>query len=144
LGLSSVVSYLITNHSWLERLFQETAVPGLIGQNTFTLVNRVTRPRGGNQQSNMFAEAINQALWDINAQTLGLPLYQLLGGRCERVRAYASPLAFHLSDGDFCALLKRGQKMGFTAYKIKVVTLIWPGMWLACSWRGKPWAATPS
>lgn len=104
----------------LERLFRETAVPGLIGQNPFSLVNRIVRPRGGNQQSNMFAEAINQALWDINAQTLGLPLYRLLGGKCERVRAYASPLAFHLSDEAFCALLKRGQKMGFTAYKIKV------------------------
>lgn len=104
----------------LERLFRETAVSDLIGQNPFTLVNRVTRPRGGNQQINIFAEAINLALWDINAQTVGLPLYQLLGGQRQRVRAYASPLAFHLSDEEFCALLKRGQTMGFTAYKIKV------------------------
>ncbi len=104
----------------LERLFRETAVPNLIGQNAFALVNQIKRPRGGNQQSNMFAEAINQALWDINAQTLSLPLYRLLGGQCERVRAYASPLDFHLSDEAFCTLLQRGQKMGFTAYKIKV------------------------
>ena len=87
----------------LERLFRETAVSDLIGQNPFTLVNRVTRPRGGNQQINIFAEAINLALWDINAQTVGLPLYQLLGGQRQRVRAYASPLAFHLSDEAFCA-----------------------------------------
>jgi galactonate dehydratase len=35
--------------------------------------------------------AVDQALWDLNAQAKGLPLYQLLGGRkTDRVRLYAN------------------------------------------------------
>lgn len=41
------------------------------------------------------ASAIDTALWDIKARALGVPLYQLLGGKTNgRLRAYASQIQF--------------------------------------------------
>ncbi len=86
------------------------------------MLNRITRPRGGNNRALPFnfAEAINQALWDLHAQQLGLPLYHLLGGTDTRVRSYASGLDFHLSDDDFQAFFAATKAKGFDAFKIKV------------------------
>jgi galactonate dehydratase len=72
---------------------------------------------------------IDQALWDIKAKDLGVPLYQILGGRArDRVRMYD-----HLGGGDSDAVYNSdnghsfGEKMkksisdGFTAVKILAV-----------------------
>jgi galactonate dehydratase len=53
---------------------------------------------GGNLLS-AAVSAIDMALWDINAQALGVPLYRLLGGRTrERVPAYCH-IGHHMLDG---------------------------------------------
>jgi L-alanine-DL-glutamate epimerase-like enolase superfamily enzyme len=106
----------------IERVFAGEVFPGIEGQPAIGLVHRVSRPRGGNQRpfSLPFHEALQVALWDLSAKEAGLPLYRLLGGTRNRVRAYASGLDFHLSDEDFSALFAYAASVGYTAFKIKV------------------------
>ncbi|WP_276248893.1 mandelate racemase/muconate lactonizing enzyme family protein [Haladaptatus sp. YSMS36] len=64
--------------------------------------------------------AIDVACWDIKAQAAGQPLYKLLGGEEDRVRAYASSMDAH-HDLDELADLHGGfAEQGFTAFKTKV------------------------
>lgn len=104
----------------LNRSFAEEALPGIQGRDPFSLLNRIGRPRGGNRRGTVYGTAINQALWDLQGQTLGLPLYRLLGGTSNRVRAYASGLDYHMPDDDFHAFFVAARARGFGAYKIKV------------------------
>lgn len=106
----------------IERVFAEEAWPRLEGQSPAGLVHKVSRPRGGNQRAmNLpFEEALQQALWDMAAKQVGLPLWKLLGGQRNRVRAYASGLDFHLSDDAYCALFSHARSLGYRAFKIKV------------------------
>jgi L-alanine-DL-glutamate epimerase-like enolase superfamily enzyme len=106
----------------LERVFRDEAWPGLEGRHPAALVHRVQRPRGGMQRrmSVPFEEGLQQALWDLTAKQLGLPLWQLLGGGRSTVKAYASGLDFHLSDEAFCALFAHADSVGYRAFKIKV------------------------
>src|ERR1700758_1786195 len=52
------------------RSFEAEAMPGLRGQEPAALINRQTRPRGGNRRPLPlnFEEAIDQALWDLHAK----------------------------------------------------------------------------
>jgi L-alanine-DL-glutamate epimerase-like enolase superfamily enzyme len=104
----------------LERSFAEEAFPGVQGQDPFSLLNRIGRPRGGNRRGTIFGTAVNQALWDLQGQALGLPLYRLLGGTRDRVRAYASGLDYHMPDDQFHAFFREARARGFGAFKIKV------------------------
>ena len=49
-----------------------------------------------------------------------MPIHMLLGGRRERVKAYASGLDFHLSDEAFVEFFGNADALGFAAFKIKV------------------------
>ena len=49
-------------------------------------------------RTSVFSPSVEQAMWDLQGQILGLPLYKLLGGERQRVPAYASGLEFHLTD----------------------------------------------
>ena len=106
----------------LERAFRQEALPGLRGLPPAGLIHRVSRPRGGNNRalSYGFGEAIDQALWDLAAKQVGLPLYRYLGGTSPRVRAYASGLDFNLSDADYSKFFAGARALGFDAFKIKV------------------------
>lgn len=106
----------------IERVFATEAWPGIEGKSPLALVNRVRRPRGGNERplSLPFHEALQVALWDLAAKAAGMPLYLLLGADRNRVRAYASGLDYHLSDDDFAALFAHAEAQGYTAFKIKV------------------------
>jgi L-alanine-DL-glutamate epimerase-like enolase superfamily enzyme len=104
----------------LERVFAIEVAPDLVGQNPFALLNRLSRPRGGNIRSHIFAQAVDQALWDLQAKELGLPLYRLLGGTSNRVRAYASGLDYHMPLDDARAFFAMAAARGFSAFKLKV------------------------
>jgi L-alanine-DL-glutamate epimerase-like enolase superfamily enzyme len=106
----------------LTRVFETEIKAAVIGQNPFVHTNRLARPRGGNIRALPHAidEAIDQAVWDLKAQALGLPLYRLLGGASNRVPAYASGLEFHLSDAELIGLFGQAAKMGFRAFKAKI------------------------
>jgi L-alanine-DL-glutamate epimerase-like enolase superfamily enzyme len=93
-----------------------------VGQPPLGLVHGIKRPRGGNQRGLglPLEEAIQVALWDLAAKQAALPLYRLLGGVRNRVRAYASGLDYHLSDHDFQAFFAHAEALGYNAFKIKV------------------------
>lgn len=104
----------------LERVFAHDHIPHLVRQHPAALLHRMARPRGGNIRPNLFGEAINQALWDLYAKQLDMPLYQVLGGTTNRVQAYASGLDFHLTTDQMTSLFAEAARQGFRAYKIKV------------------------
>ena len=64
-----------------------------------------------------YSGAINICLWDILGKVVGAPIYRLLGGYRDRVRAYAS--SQHLKTVEaFVNDVQHAKSQGFTAYKI--------------------------
>src|SRR5512140_3520528 len=63
--------------------------------------------------------AIEQALWDVKARTLDVPVYELLGGRMrDRVRVYANGWSFRCKAPDeFAREAERVVRDGYTAIK---------------------------
>ena len=67
--------------------------------------------------------AVEIALWDVAGKALGLPVYQLLGGKVrDRVRVYCDSGAREMTPGDERSLarIKEIQNLGFTAAKIDI------------------------
>ena len=122
LGFVQTLFTPLPDQDEIDRVFRTEVWPALETQSPAALVHRVSRPRGGNQRapSLPFGEALQVALWDLAAKQAGLPLHKLLGGRRERVRAYASGLDYHLSDDEFCALFAHADSIGYSAFKIKI------------------------
>lgn len=104
----------------LEERFQREVASELIGTSPFSWANRLQRPRGGNVKTSVFHPSVEQAVWDLQGQILGLPLHQLLGSRRDRVRVYASGLEFHLDDEQVADFYAAAKTDGFTAFKVKV------------------------
>jgi L-alanine-DL-glutamate epimerase-like enolase superfamily enzyme len=104
----------------LQAQFEYDAWPVLKGANPSTLALRIGRARGENVGIAAMSMAVQTALWDLMAQDLELPLYQVLGGTDPKVRAYGSTLDFPLSDDEFRARLQHFKHLGFRAIKVKV------------------------
>ncbi len=65
--------------------------------------------------------AIDCALWDIKGKTMGVPVYELLGGRVrERVKAYASDLHWQENPADMARDAARFVEQGFSIVKTHV------------------------
>jgi galactonate dehydratase len=64
--------------------------------------------------------ALEQALWDIKGKCLGVPVYELLGGKVrDKVRVYANGWSFRcLNPSDFAREAERVVKDGYTALKL--------------------------
>jgi galactonate dehydratase len=64
--------------------------------------------------------AIEQALWDLKGKLLGLPVYELLGGKQrESVRVYANGWSFRaVQPADFARAAERPLRDGYTAIKL--------------------------
>ena len=63
--------------------------------------------------------AIEQALWDIKGKALGVPVYELLGGRMrDQVRVYANGWSYQcLTPDDYARAAQRPISEGYTALK---------------------------
>ncbi len=111
----------------IKQTFESQFNAQLRGHNPAALLNRLTRPRGGNRRPEPFAQPINQALWDLQGKILDLPLYKLLGGTENKVPAYASGLGFNLTDEEIADFFGQAATMGFSGFKVKVghPTLEW-------------------
>ena len=64
--------------------------------------------------------AIDLALWDLRAQALGQPLWQLAGAEAPGIETYASVIDLHSSSDALAGELRRHRDAGYTWFKIKV------------------------
>lgn len=65
--------------------------------------------------------AVEIALWDLAGKAVGLPVYQLLGGKVrDRIRVYCDSANHHPDDPQAKAKLAEIEAMGFTALKIDI------------------------
>jgi L-alanine-DL-glutamate epimerase-like enolase superfamily enzyme len=121
LGFIQSLFHPLPDEAEMVRMFRTEVWPTLEGDLAGAVAHRVSRPRGGNirRLSLPCEEALQQAVWDLFAKSVRLPLWKLLGARRDKVRAYASGLDFHLSDHDFSELFGIAASQGFTAFKIK-------------------------
>ena len=71
------------------------------------------------------ASAVDIALWDLLARSLGQPLWRTLGGRSNRVRVYASGGLYRDGDGvdELVAEMRHHVEAGFDFLKMKVGAL---------------------
>ena len=107
----------------------------LVGKNPFEIerlwqaMYRYPRWRGG-PVLNSAISAVEIALWDILGKSLGVPIYQLLGGACrDRVRLYA-----HVDGDEPAAAADHAVALvesGFTAMKTGRSGRAWTA-WLLC------------
>ncbi len=63
---------------------------------------------------------VDIALWDVRAKAAGLPLWRMLGGARDRIRAYASAGSTVLSTTELVGELVAFASEGFGAVKIKI------------------------
>ncbi|MGQ9915917.1 MAG: mandelate racemase/muconate lactonizing enzyme family protein [Bryobacteraceae bacterium] len=79
--------------------------------------------------------AVEIALWDLAAKALGVPVYQLLGGKVrDRVRLYCDSANHHPDDPQARPKLREIEAMGFTAVKIDIDEAKDPGRWDMVNW----------
>lgn len=106
----------------IERVFELEAWPMLAGHSPAALALGVKRVRGGNlrDMSLPFEKGLQDALWDLFAKQMDMPLWRLLGAERQSVPVYASGLDYHLSDHDFQELFGRAAELGYRGFKIKV------------------------
>jgi galactonate dehydratase len=64
--------------------------------------------------------ALEEALWDIKGKALGVPVHELLGGRCrEKIRVYSNGWSLDANTPDeFARRAEQAVKDGYTALKI--------------------------
>jgi galactonate dehydratase len=79
--------------------------------------------------------AVETALWDLAGKAVGLPVYQLLGGKQrDRVRIYCDSQTNNRNDPDAAKKLQEIKDLGFTAVKIDIDDRTDPMRWDAVNW----------
>lgn len=103
----------------------EKFIPYLIGKDPFRIEDfnqnfyRSVYFRGSVIMSAI--SAIDIALWDIKGKKLGVPVYELLGGRVrDKIRVYASPMSKATDPKSLTESYRQLKAQGFTAAKIFV------------------------
>ncbi len=104
--------------------------------------------RGGffqGAQSGMYIAvltAIETALWDVTGKALGMPVYQLLGGKFrDKIRVYCDTAAYRSvnpTPEDFAKSARDAVKMGFTAVKYDIDQRNDPNKYDLYNWTASP------
>jgi galactonate dehydratase len=96
-------------------------------------------------QSGMYVavlSAIETALWDLTGKALGLPVYQLLGGKFrDKVRVYCDTALYQRNlptPKDFAEAATKAKKMGFNAIKFDLDQANDPNKYDAYNWTASP------
>lgn len=96
-------------------------------------------------QSGMYIavlSAIETALWDLTGKALGLPVYQLLGGKFrDKIRVYCDTALYQRNlptPKDFAEAALRSKKMGFNAIKFDLDQANDPNKYDAYNWTASP------
>ena len=115
------------NWGWLDATAAaiKKITPWLIGRDPFRIEDifqnlyRAVYFRGSVIMSAL--SAIDIALWDIKGKALGVPVYELLGGKTrEKIRVYASVMTKEEDPQKLAQAYKSLKEQGFTAAKIFV------------------------
>jgi galactonate dehydratase len=79
--------------------------------------------------------AVEIALWDLAGKALGLPVWQLLGGRMrERIRLYCDSQTNRPEDPQAAVKIRQMLELGFTAVKIDLDEAADPMRWDRVNW----------
>ena len=96
-------------------------------------------------QSGMFVavlSAIESALWDLAGKALGLPVYQLLGGKFrDKIRVYCDTALYQSNlptPKEFAENALRAKSMGFTAIKFDLDQFNDPNKYDRYNWTASP------
>ncbi len=96
-------------------------------------------------QSGMYVavmSAIEHALWDLTGKALGLPVYQLMGGKFrDKVRVYCDTALYQTNNPkpkDFADAAKKSKEMGFNAIKFDLDQASDPGKYDRYNWTASP------
>ncbi|HPQ98558.1 MAG TPA: mandelate racemase/muconate lactonizing enzyme family protein [Saprospiraceae bacterium] len=96
-------------------------------------------------QSGMYVAvltAVETALWDLAGKALGLPVYQLLGGKFrDRIRVYLDTALYQFQlpkPEDFADAARKAVEMGFTAVKFDVDQGNDPNKYDRYNWTASP------
>jgi len=96
-------------------------------------------------QAGMFVavlSAVEAALWDLAGKALGLPVYQLLGGKFrDRIRVYLDTALYEAklpTPEQFAAAGREGVALGFTAVKFDLDQRDDPNKYDAYNWTASP------
>jgi galactonate dehydratase len=86
--------------------------------------------------------AIESALWDLTGKALGLPVYQLLGGKFrDKIRVYCDTALYRANSPTpdaFAESAMKAVKLGFTAVKFDVDEANDPNKYDAYNWTASP------
>lgn len=86
--------------------------------------------------------AVETALWDLAGKALGLPVYQLLGGKFrDRIRVYMDTALYQIrqpAPQHFAETAREAVKMGFTAIKFDVDQRNDPNKYDVYNWTASP------
>lgn len=96
-------------------------------------------------QSGMFIavlSAVESALWDLAGKILGLPIYQLLGGKFrDKIRVYCDTALYQNrlpKPEDFAAAAKNAVELGFNAIKFDIDQANDPNKYDRYNWTASP------
>jgi galactonate dehydratase len=108
-------------------MIKDLVEPFILGQDPFriealwsTMYDHSFWAKGGGPIVYAGISAIEMALWDIKGKALGVPVYEMLGGRFrDSARVYANGWSFRASKPDeFAREAERVVKDGYTALKL--------------------------
>ena len=116
----------ITEEEIIAAAVREVAGPALIGEDPLTTEHLwdklywLLSPRGQTGYASHTIAALDIALWDIKAKSLGLPLWRLLGGARAKVPVYATFGFGFLERDQLAAAATLWQGRGFKRLKMTV------------------------
>ena len=101
-------------------IIQEQFAPRLIGKNVFNHASILSELRESVWGVNYALAPVSDALLDLQGKILGVPAYQLLGGRARDSVCAGITLGISKSDEALLDSIRDGIEKGFTSFTVKI------------------------